>query len=76
MEEVIVALATRKGEKAVWAKVSTVATAIVGVLLAAFLNYKFAQFKQLQEDVARRLKESQDHNTLLLEHVQKTETRH
>jgi len=71
MEEVVKVLAERKGEKAVWSKVSTVATAIVGILLAAFLNYKFAQFRQLQEDVAKRLKESQDSHALILERSQK-----
>jgi hypothetical protein len=49
-------LAEQRGARRVWGRVATVTTALVGILLAAFLQYKFSQLRQLQEDVAAKLK--------------------
>ena len=60
LAEVVAALNERKGEKAVWKIVTAVSMWAVGLLLAAFLQYKFTQFRVLQEDVAKRLKETSE----------------
>jgi hypothetical protein len=60
VDAIVTVLAERKGGQAVWSKIATVSMWLVGLLLAAFLNYKFAQFKRLQEDVAAQLKLTQD----------------
>jgi hypothetical protein len=67
LADVLAILNERKGEKAVWSKITAIGVPVMCALLAAFMQYKFTQFRQLQEDVARRLKESQDHTTLLLD---------
>lgn len=58
LKEVLDILNQRKGEKAVWTKITAFGVPIMCALLAAFMQYKFTQFRILQEDVAKRLKET------------------
>ena len=60
VDEIVTVLAERKGGQAVWSKIATVSMWLVGLLLAAFLQYKFTQFRQLQEEVAAQLKVTQE----------------
>jgi hypothetical protein len=63
LADVLAVLNERKGEKAVWSKITAIGIPIMCALLAAFMQYKFTQFRQLQEDVAKRLKDSTEART-------------